>query len=307
MMKTIIQFTIAFLPFTMLAQQEYSFTQYFEANSFYNPAAAGSKNMHSFNAIFRKQWVGFEGSPITGGLVYDTRLDRFNMGLGGYFFSDKSGATTMTNVALNYSYALKFGDKMRLAFGLDGGVDIYSTDYNSLIYWENEDPMFTNQKQTMTIPRAGVGAQFYTDDYYFGIAVPRLINFNNETALSINAPQFPSVVSNYYLSAGYRFDVGNTFELQFNVLGKYTSHVRPQGDISVMGTYRKMIGLGLGYKSLGFGSVFLQYTYGEIVTIGYAFDMTLTDMSRYSNGSHEIMIQYLIPRKSKEARSSLGK
>ena len=64
-----------------------------------------------------------------------------------------------------------------------------------------------------------------------------------------------------------------------------------------MGVYNKMIGLGVGYKSLGFASVFLQYTYDDVVKIGYAFDFSLNEMAKYSNGTHEIMIQYMLPKK----------
>jgi type IX secretion system PorP/SprF family membrane protein len=305
-MRVLFKLLIAFVPFFGFGQQEYSFTHYFEANSFYNPAATGSMDAHRITALMRKQWVGFEGSPITGGVVYDTRLSKFNMGLGGYVFTDKIGATSMTNFAVNYSYALQFGNDSRLAFGIDAGADMYNTDYDALIYWDDLDPMFNGQNNTVFVPRAGAGIQFYGDAFYVGFAVPRLINFNNESAISIRANDLPSIVSNYYLSAGYRFSLGESFELQTNVLGKYTGNVRPQGDISLMGTYRKLVGIGVGYKSLGFGSIFAQYCYKDIFKIGYNFDITLTDVSNYSTGSHEVMLQYIIPKKDKGSKSSLG-
>lgn len=279
------------------AQQEYSFTQYFDGNSFYNPAATGSKDGQIFTGMFRRQWTGYENTPLTGGLIYETRLSDYNMGLGGFVFSDRIGATIMTNIVANYSYNLQFDNELRLAFGIDGGVDIYTTDYDRLIYWDN-DQMFDNQKRNEVVPRIGAGAHLYKDNFYVGISVPRFLNYNNWGALSITANNLPSVVSNYYLTGGYRFDVAEKFVMQANVLGKYTPHVVPQGDINVMGVYNNMIGLGLGYKSLGFGSVFVQYTYDDVVKIGYAFDMSLNEMSKYSNGTHEIMIQYLLPKRS---------
>lgn len=282
------------------AQQEYSFTHYFEANSFYNPAATGSREGQQVTGLFRRQWTGYEKTPLTGGIIYDTRLDKLNMGLGGFVFTDRVGATVMTNIVANYSYSLKFSNDLRLAFGVDGGVDVYSTDYDRLVYWDN-DPMFDNQKGTSVVPRAGVGTQFYSERFYVGLAIPRLINFNNQNPLSIDAQNLPSIVSNYYLSAGYRFDLGGEFELQTNILGKYTARVPPQGDINVMGIYKKMIGLGIGYKSLGFGTAFVQYTYNEVVKIGYAFDMSLNEIAGYSNGTHEVMLHYSIPKRASKA------
>lgn len=286
----------------IFAQQEYSFTNYFEVNSFYNPAATGTKDVHGITGIFRKQWFGYDGAPTTGGIVYDTRLNDKNMGLGGYVFTDKIGATLMTNIAANYSYSLRLNSDLQLAFGIDGGVDIYSTDFNRLVYWE-DDAMFDGQVANGVVPRAGVGAHLYNSKFYAGISVPRLLNFNNTSALSISAENLPSVVSNYYITAGYLFEVNEKFDLQANMLGKYTVNVTPQGDINLMGLYDKMIGLGVGYKSLGFASVYLQYRYEDVLKIGYAFDMSLTEMANYSNGTHEIMIQYLIPKGDKGARS----
>ena len=278
------------------AQQEHSFTNYFEVNSYFNPAAAGAEKGQSFTGLFRKQWVGLAGAPMSGGVLYDARLDRLNMGLGGFVFTDFIGATNVNSVVANYSYTLKLGDNNRLAFGVDAGADIYTTDYDRLVYWD-DDVMFDNQKATNVLPHVGAGVHYSTDKAYVGVSVPRLINFNNRSPISITAENLPSIVSNYYITMGYKFDMGDQFRMQINGLGKYTSQVKPQGDLNLMVTYKSMIGLGVGYKSLGFGTTFLQYTYANILTVGYAFDFTLTRVANYSTGSHEVMIKYRLPVK----------
>lgn len=296
-MKTLLTIVLMLVGYTAFGQQEYSFTNYFEVNPFFNPAATGTKGTQNIAGIFRKQWAGFEGSPITGGIVYDNILKDYNMGLGGYVFTDKVGQTSMTNIAANYSYILKLDNQYNLSLGVDAGVDIYSTNYDQLIYWDEDDRMFSGAQQTLAVPRAGAGVQFYTDKFYVGLSVPRLMSFNNGSALAITAENLPSIVSNYFFTAGYKFPIGEQFEMQINTLGKYTQHVIPQGDINVLGTYDKLIGFGLGYRSLGFATAMIQYTYDEVVTIGYAFDMSLNKMADYSNGSHEIMVKYTLPKK----------
>lgn len=299
-MKTFIK-TVAFVIAGgfAFAQQEYSFTNYFEATSFFNPAATGAEGNQSLTALFRKQWAGFEGSPLSGGIVYDNILKDYNMGIGGYVFSDKIGATSMTNIAANYSYILRLNNELRLAFGIDAGADIYSTNYEDLVYWDMNDRMFSDAQATVFVPRAGAGAHFYADNYYVGISVPRILTFNNESPIGINAENLPSIVSNYYLNAGYTFEINDEIDFQTSFLGKYTRNVTPQGDINVMGVYRKMIGLGVGYRTLGFTSVLFQYTYDEMLSVGYSFDMSLTMISNYSNGSHEFFIKYIFPEKNK--------
>lgn len=298
--------TIAFTCSVILAygQQEYSFTHYFETNSFYNPAATGFKGSQDIGFIFRSQWTGFDGAPFSTGLNYERPLTNYNMGIGGYAFVDIIGATTMTSVAANYAYHLKLDENHKMSFGINAGADVYSTSYGRLTYWDN-DEMFDDQTPSTVSPRLGTGIQFYTEDYYVGVSMPRVVHFNTDGPLSIAAAKMPQVVSNLYVTGGYKFPVSEDVEMQINMLGKYTRNVIPQGDINVMATYREMIGLGLGYKSLGFLSTYIHYTYENVLKIGYAFDFTLTPMSNYSSGSHELLLKYSIPMKG-ASRSSVN-
>lgn len=303
-MKTIfITATIVLMSLAANAQQEHSFTNYFEVNPYYNPAATGNEETQNITGLFRKQWVGLAGSPMSGGILYDRRLDKLNMGLGGFVFTDFIGVTMMNSIVANYSYRLKLNDKHTLAFGVDAGVDIYTTDHDRLVYWD-EDEMFDNQQGTNVVPHIGAGVQYSTENLYVGFSVPRLVNFNNNSPISIKAQDLPSIVSNYYLNFGYRFDLNSQFKMQINALGKYTGNVMPQGDLNAMVTYNNMIGLGVGYKSLGFATTYLHYTYQNVVTIGYGFDFTLTRVANYSNGSHEILVKYRLPNKSKKKKEA---
>lgn len=302
-MKNILTFIVLLAGFSGFAQQEYSFTHYFELVPYYNPAATGTEGTQNISGLFRKQWVGLPGSPMTGGVLYDTQLSKYDMGLGGYVFTDVIGATLWNSIVANYSYGLELDDRQVLSFGVDAGADIFTTNYDRLVYWD-DDAMFDQPQRTDVVPHIGAGIQYSINDLYVGVSVPRLVNFNNPDPLSISAASFPSIVSNYYLTFGYKFDLNDDFSMQVNTLGKFTNHITPQGDLNVMARYRNMFGLGAGYKSLGFATTYIEYTYDNVVTIGYAFDFTLTQLSNYSSGSHELMIKYKLPTSKKKSASS---
>ena len=289
--------------FSGIAQQEYSFTHYFELTPFYNPAATGTEGNQNISGLFRKQWAGLPGSPLTGGILYDTELSNYDMGLGGFVFTDMIGQTMWNSVVANYSYSLDLNETQKLSFGLDAGVDIFSTNYDRLVYWD-DDQMFDGQNRTEVVPHIGSGIQYYNDVLYVGVSVPRLINFNSDNPMSITSETMPSIVSNYFLTFGYRFELNDQFSMQVNSLGKFTPRIMPQGDINVLTTYNNMIGLGVGYKSLGFATTYLEYTYDDVVTIGYAYDFTLTKLANYSSGSHEVLIKYSIPNKKRKGSTS---
>lgn len=303
MKTTSILIGIVMLTTGAYAQQEYSFSHFAQANSFFNAGATGTSETANITGLFRKQWAGFNGSPLTGGISYDHPLQEYNMGLGGFIFSDKIGETIMTNVVANYSYHLKLDDKHHIGMGAAVGADFISTDFDRLVYWDNQDQVFSG-KQSIVVPRAGIGFHFYSKDYYVGISAPRLLTFNDKNNVSINRDNMPSLVSHYYLTGGYTFHLNDQFDLKATTLGKYTPNVIVQGDINATVIWDKTVGLGVGYKSLGFATINLIYTYDKVVSIGYAFDFTLTQMRNYSKGSHEVMITYNLPTKSKTSQVS---
>lgn len=286
------------------AQQEYSFTHYFEANSFFNPASVGSQEGQTIMGVFRKQWLGVEGSPTTGGLLYDTQLSKYNMGLGGYVFTDKIGETNLTTVTANYAYKLKMNETLKLSFGANAGADFISTDFSRLEYWDEGDQVIPNGRVSTVVPKVGLGLSLEHEKFYVGLSVPRVLNFNSTDFHSINSDNIPMLISHYYLTAGYKFQLNDDFGMSTNTLVKYAKHVIPQVDLNATVTYRELIGLGFGYKSLGFFSSYVQYTYDKTVTIGYAFDLSLNPMSNYSRGgTHELMVKYNL--KSKVAKTRI--
>lgn len=299
-MKTTALIFAGMVCFTAFGQQEYSFTHYFETNSFYNPAATGSEHSQNIVGLFRKQWLGYKGTPTTGGLLYENEIKKYNMGIGGYVFTDKIGETSLTTAAVNYAYNLKINDKYTLAFGIDAGLDVMSTDYDRLVYWDQSDQLITNAQRTHVLPKAGLGTHFYSDNFYVGLSVPRILNFNSPDFHTINNSSVPMVVSHYYLTAGYKFNLNEDFKMKTNTLLKYTRNVWPQIDLNATCIYREAFGLGLGYKSLGFATAYLQYIYDKTVAISYGFDFSLNPVGEYARGgTHELMIKYQIkPKKS---------
>lgn len=294
-MKSLTLLIVGIAIFNCHSQQEYSFTHYFETNSFFNPASTGNEHSQNIVGLFRKQWAGYKGTPTTGGVLYENELKKYNMGIGGYVFTDKIGETSMTTVTANYAYNIKLNSNFKLAFGLDVGADFISTNYGRLLFWDHNDQLLLDSKSSNIVPKIGLGTQFYNDKFYVGLSVPRVLNFNSPDFHTINNSSIPMLVSHYYLTAGYKFVLNDEFKLRANTLLKYTRNVWPQIDLNATGTYKDLIGLGLGYKSLGFLSTYVQYIYNKTVVISYAFDFSLNPMSEFARGgTHEIMIKYQI-------------
>lgn len=281
------------------SQQEYSYTQFANINTLHNPAGTAFEGHQKITGIFKKQWFGFNGSPFNGGLIYENELKGYNMGIGGILFNDNIGAMNTTSLAATYSYRLKLNEEQTLAFGFNAGADFVYTDFDRMVYWDQGDQVFTGNKKTNILPKIGIGAQFYGSNYFVGIGLPRLVAYNDPNFISIKNENVPSLAAHYYLLGGYNFDLKNDFKIKANAQVKYIPRVIPQGDILILGEYKNLVGLGLGYKSLGFASAVLQYTFDQTVVVGYAYDMSLNRIASYSSGTHELMVRYNLPQTRK--------
>jgi hypothetical protein len=51
-----------------------------------------------------------------------------------------------------------------------------------------------------------------------------------------------------------------------------------------------MIWAGIGFRTRDAATVMVGFNHRETLRIGYAFDITTTDLKNYSSGSHEVML-----------------
>ena len=111
-------------------------------------------------------------------------------------------------------------------------------------------------------------------------------------------------VPHYYTIAGADYPLNGNLVLEPAILGKYmpvasgsgTSYV-PQFDLNVTALYASTFRGGIAYRQYGnadAASVLMGYIKGAL-EVGYAYDITLSNLQRVSNGTHEIIVKYCIP------------
>jgi type IX secretion system PorP/SprF family membrane protein len=97
-----------------------------------NPAYAGTHVQLSGTAIYRNQWVNFDGAPktFTGSIHSGFRKARVGVGL--LFGNDNIGVHSDNSLYGIYSYKLKLTDRKGgglLSFGLQAGFNSLKSDY----------------------------------------------------------------------------------------------------------------------------------------------------------------------------------
>jgi type IX secretion system PorP/SprF family membrane protein len=114
----------------------------------------------------------------------------------------------------------------------------------------------------------------------------------------INQPEIkftkgtPYVSRHYYLTAGYTFQLPNpSLELLPSVFAFSDGKVAQFSATSLL-RYNKKIWGGVSYRAgdAVIGMVGFELFNG--IKIGYAYDFTLSDMTKNSSGSHEFLVNY---------------
>lgn len=300
---------------SILAQQDARFSQYMFSNLAFNPAYAGSGEGLSVAAIYRKQWVNIDGAPQTANLSGHTKaVEDGKVGLGLNLQFDEIGLTKVYSGFASYSYCLKSNgrDVPMLHLGVSAGAtymqkNLSQAQGNGLID-PTIDPIFSSGDDvSKVLPNFGLGLYYFLPNkYYVGLSAPRLLtnNFRDEDpAIAKIAHEF----RHYYVTAGMVF--GDEIKLRPSVLFKMVPGNAPiQFDVSLMALFKDTIWLGASFRadqgtspeSLDFIAA-LELQNG--MKIGYAYDLTLSDLSDYTSGSHEIMLSYDVKRQSGRIKS----
>ena len=71
---------------------------------------------------------------------------------------------------------------------------------------------------------------------------------------------------------------------------KYVKNAPVEFDFNAAVMFKRMFWLGASYRT-GDAVIFIfEYIYKNQVRIGYAYDLTVSKLSGYNNGSHELML-----------------
>lgn len=282
---------LGFLYKSSEAQQEPMYTQYNFNVQTINPAYVGTWESLGFLVLGRYQWVGMNDAPrtYTFSMQGPTRWEKVSLGLN--VIADKVGLEKRLTLAGDYSYLLRLTDRTFLRLGLKAGVTNYSnplTEYTG--YPENGEEVYTEDIDSKYIPNFGVGAFLYSENFYVGFSVPKII----ESDLTDNGTHYSaySEMQHFYLSAGYIFKLSENLDFKPTMLTKYTFGDAPQLDLTGNFLICDRVWLGAMCRigdSFGFIG---QFVLGEHTRIGYAVDFTTSKLRKASNGTHEFMVSY---------------
>lgn len=273
------------------AQQDALFSQYMFNTLLINPAYAGSRDIVSLNALYRKQWINVPGAPETMTFSGDMPLRNKSMGAGVVVFNDRIGIVNNTGFYLNYAYRARLNHNLLLSMGLSAGASNYQARYSSVILDESDnsgDVAFATDVNRL-LPNLGGGLYLNNDKFYVGISAPHL--FNNKLGEK-NIYKTARQYRHYFLIAGYVFTLNHYLKLKPSTLVKQVYGAPIQMDISANLWFHDRFSVGISYRSLDAPVFLAEIQFFEQFRFGYAFDYSHSRIRNYNAGTHEILLRY---------------
>ncbi len=273
------------------AQQDPGYTQYMHNPLTINPAYAGSADMLSAIFLARKQWVGFAGAPETRVLTLSAPITNNNFGAGFSYVNDKLGPLKQNSFYMDISHHIKINQKGILALGLKGGFDMIQLNLMNLKLNNNNDDSFSRNYNENFSLNFGCGLYYYTPKFFLGISIPRMLrkkyrNDGNKTK-SLGYSE-----RHYFITTGALFDLNDNIKFKPTILSKIVLNAPISIDLSGNFIFNDILWLGAAYRIDDSMSFMVNYQLTNQIRVGYSFDLTKSELRRYNNGTHEIMIAF---------------
>ena len=274
-----------------MAQQKPVLSQYMFSGLLLNPAYAGRHEYTSFTAMYRDQWINVPGSPKLATFTGQTGFKDRRIGAGFLISEDDIGVHNNLSVYGNYAYFIEFPSGAKFSMGLQGGLDILRSDWTQLNLMDQNDRVF-NGSEVNYFPNFGTGVFYYTNKFYTGFSVPYILT--NRRTKTDDFFRDVRHSRNYYLTAGNVFDVTPKLKIKPSMLLRIEDNMPLAIDLNANLYYDEIIDIGLSYRQGDAVIGILGLQLNKYIKFSYAYDYIISKLTSYTNGSHELMLQYRI-------------
>lgn len=315
------------------AQVKSSYTQYVLNNYILNPALAGIENYTDIKLSARNQWTGINGAPVTNYFTIHTAIGKPDLrtsatsfavpgqnprgaqywesytapkphhGIGFTAVNDKAGYINRWTVSASYAFHLPLGLRTTLAAGFNAGMSSVSLDYGKIDFGtlDPTDPAvgYSSGSLRPVKPELGAGLWLYSADYFAGLSVLNIVPGKIKFAKNNDFASY--VEPNYFLTAGYRFQLSEdlnlmpSFMLQYWMPQLYGVHANAKLQ------YQDRFWAGASYRHgdlvAGFAAM-AGVNISSTLNLSYAYEVATTNRLRsYTGNTHEIMIGFTLGNK----------
>lgn len=287
-------------------QTDPSLTQYFQAPSLLNPAAAGATDLLRIRVGSRMQWIGIDNAPRNFMASGDIPFQIFNRRWGGgvTMRQGSEGLYSTMSINLQLSGRQKLG-KGFLTVGLQAGYLTQTFKGSKVFIPDDDDYHEGNDEAIPTFDITGnhldlaVGLGYTHKWFDLGLACNHLLSpsvtMRREGSQGTSGEEEQNFEfqfrRNLYFTAESNIPIKNTLLEVLPSLMVRTDFATVQADVTARFRWKKFLTAGIGYRTGDAVSLLLEAQLKGF-TLGYSYDYATSAIMRASSGSHEVWVGY---------------
>lgn len=299
---------------TQLAAQQLPVMNHYIYNPYlYNPARTGQNEMGAVSVNFKRQWSSMPNAPITGALTVETPLPNTRLGVGGMFYTDKTHIINKIGGMASCAYHLPFSkDYMhRLSGGMSLGFINQRFNFQDATISNQADQQVLSTVSTGTSFDFNLGLDYQWRGLHVGVSLLQALNNPIKYITNnIDAVTFRNSL-HFMFATSYKFEFGNNKEwaVEPTLMGRVIKATPFQMELNVLSSWRKMLFLGMGYRSSNNKSITsaLMTSMGvdikQRIFFGYSMEYAVSGKLNASMGlQHEFMVRFTFGEDKERAR-----
>jgi len=168
-----------------------------------------------------------------------------------------------------------------------------SDNLSNLSLDDRNDPAFIADVRSNILPNFGFGMYYYTDKFYAGVSIPRLLENDFKTNSTSGGTDLASEKRHYFLILGSVFKLTEQIKLKPTGFLKIANGAPIEGDVTASFIFNDKFWLGGMYRTGDAVGLLAGLNVTDQLSLGYSFDWSFVNTTMvYNGGSHEIMLRY---------------
>jgi type IX secretion system PorP/SprF family membrane protein len=291
--------------------------QYLQNLPAFSAALTGAGDYVHLQSGFRKQWAGFKDSPNTifvsaycpiinnkkGDKAVKNKLMHIKnysggkahiplskMGIGGYVSQYNQGPLKEMEAMFNFAVHVPVSKTNYLSFGTSAGLSNTHIDFSDITVEDAlNDPKYQSFVQNgaaNTILNINGSIAFHSERHYISYSMLQV----TRTQLSGNFELNEDKGIRHHFLGGYKFSVGDNWEVFPNALVRITSTQRVFIESGFRARYMHNVWLGGSYRNDRSFVGLIGMILNDNLDFCYAYAVNGGQSSNINNGSHEVTL-----------------
>jgi type IX secretion system PorP/SprF family membrane protein len=277
-----------------LAQQDVLYGQYVFNNAIINPAQAGIQDQNQWGVLYRNQWVGVDGAPVSKSFFINMRLPR-KLGFTFGAYQDEIGPINEVTLQGDLASHVQIASNWYASGGIRTMVSRTVANLLEVSNIRPGDPRFNQDISTGFYLNVGAGLVVFNKNTFFGAAMPRLVRReigNQNNVYSRNERHL-------FVYGGTNIPINTDFTFTPSMLVRATSDAPVQVDLNALFNYKDLLDIGPAFRNHEAIGMIIGLKLDKNWYLGYMYDYPLTEINKVTRQSHEISLRFLWDSKFK--------